>query len=182
MPFPRCARSPRREAPRTLRERLECSEGGNTGRRTRRSYRVSSHSRPFSPRPGRAECGIIRARPGKASGSSSVRWGGGGLDQLREPHRKGYTFAHLRVASAGGPGRLALPLQAAEQGFETLLQKLLPERGIAPRAVEFGLGDRRVWVHRSELVTGILTMRPLVYRDYRLPVVALLPDVTLTPP
>src|SRR6516165_9839372 len=30
----RCRHSPRREAPRTLRERLECSEGGNTGRRT----------------------------------------------------------------------------------------------------------------------------------------------------
>src|SRR5271170_8054938 len=27
--------SPRREAPRTLRERLECSEGGDTGRRTK---------------------------------------------------------------------------------------------------------------------------------------------------
>src|SRR6202167_6831783 len=39
-PFHRCPRSPRRQAPRALRERLECSEGGDTGRRTRRSYRA----------------------------------------------------------------------------------------------------------------------------------------------
>src|SRR4029077_10726083 len=40
--------SPGREAPRTLRERLECSEGGNTGRRTRESYRARhmAHAQP----------------------------------------------------------------------------------------------------------------------------------------
>src|ERR1700723_410594 len=53
-PFLRCPRSPRREAPRTLRERLECSEGGNTGRRTGKVLPSphGGHGRPFSPRPG----------------------------------------------------------------------------------------------------------------------------------
>src|SRR5208282_4093239 len=37
--FVALARS-RRQAPRPLRERLECSEGGDTGRRTLKSYRT----------------------------------------------------------------------------------------------------------------------------------------------
>src|SRR5580692_11648262 len=37
-----CPRSPRRQAPRALRERLECSEGGDTGRRARRPCRISA--------------------------------------------------------------------------------------------------------------------------------------------
>src|SRR5437763_2879090 len=62
--------SPGREAPRTLRERLECSEGGNTGRRTREPYRARARSRTAvrsAPGRGRAEAGLIRGLVGKAS-------------------------------------------------------------------------------------------------------------------
>ena len=69
MPFPLCLRSPRREAPRTLRERLECSEGGNTGRRTRWSYPsipLTGAAVRSAPGRGRAEGGLIRGRAKKA--------------------------------------------------------------------------------------------------------------------
>src|SRR5437588_11853835 len=59
--------SPGREAPRTLRERLECSEGGDTGRRTRESYGAShkSHARPSVQPPAGVERkpALYAARP-----------------------------------------------------------------------------------------------------------------------
>src|SRR3984957_21297131 len=67
-----CPRSPRRQAPRALRERLECSEGGDTGRRTRGSYRVWRFSADTAvrsaPGRGRAEGALYArlARKGKA--------------------------------------------------------------------------------------------------------------------
>src|SRR6266550_3692648 len=59
--------SPGREAPRTLRERLECSEGGDTGRRTRESYRAShkAHAWPSVQPPAGVERkpALYAARP-----------------------------------------------------------------------------------------------------------------------
>src|SRR5580704_2042162 len=61
-----CPRSPRRQAPRALRERLECSEGGDTGRRTRGSYRVWRLSQTWpsvQPPAGVERNGAVYARP-----------------------------------------------------------------------------------------------------------------------
>src|SRR6202035_3906752 len=93
-----CPRSPRRQAPRALRERLECSEGGDTGRRTRGSYRSwrfkRRHGRPFSPPPGLERKGPLYARRARKDKPIETRlWTvGGGLggprDQLGEPYRQ----------------------------------------------------------------------------------------------
>src|SRR5580700_10522221 len=136
----RCPRSPRRQAPRALRERLECSEGGDTGRRTRGSYLSLAFRRDLRLKPdlavrsapgrGRAEWGLIRAageeRQGYRGNGYSGSAGGLGrpLDQLGEPHRQFDAFADLLVAGAVGSGGLAQLLYAREERLHVLAQKL----------------------------------------------------------
>src|SRR4029077_8915973 len=71
-----CPRSPRRQAPRALRERLECSEGGDTGRRTRGSYRAwrvnAGTAVRSAPGQGRAE-GALYARPARKGKALEAR-------------------------------------------------------------------------------------------------------------
>src|SRR6478736_1567050 len=69
-------RSPRREAPRTLRERLECSEGGNTGRRTRKgpTERLSGSAVRSAPGRGRAESRAYTPSSGKRKRASFRAW------------------------------------------------------------------------------------------------------------
>src|ERR1700730_14308897 len=71
-----CPRSPRRQAPRALRERLECSEGGDTGRRTRGSYRAwrfdAGTAVRSAPGRGRAE-GALYARPARKGKAIEVK-------------------------------------------------------------------------------------------------------------
>ena len=64
------------------------------------------------------------------------------MDQFCKPHRKRYALPHLCCAGDGGGGRFALFLQPAEQKFEALRQKSLPERGILARPGELDFGDR----------------------------------------
>src|SRR5262245_283253 len=65
MPFPSfqiLSPRSRRQAPRALRERLECSEGGSTGRRAKWPYRLikGTTGRPFSSQPGSTERAVYR--------------------------------------------------------------------------------------------------------------------------
>src|SRR5271163_3493739 len=119
MPFPHLPCSPRREAPRTLRERLECSEGGNTGRRTRWWYFGSYRGvilRPSVQPPAGDErkaalyaAGLERQdmperRARYDISSEAARPPAGVLDQLRELHREFDTLTQLLRSAAGGRG------------------------------------------------------------------------------
>src|ERR1700722_20827075 len=142
----RCPRSPRRQAPRALRERLECSEGGDTGRRTRVSYLVGRSNTRMAvrsaPGRGRAEWVLIRAAGEERQGyrgkgySGSAGGLGGPLDQLGEPHRQFDAFADLLVAGPGGSGGFTQLLYAGEERLHVLAQQLLPERQVGSRAGE----------------------------------------------
>src|SRR6516164_1946725 len=68
--------SPGREAPRTLRERLECSEGGNTGRRTRKPYRAR-----------RSVCAAVRSAPGRGRAETGLIRG---LSRKARPHQTAF--------------------------------------------------------------------------------------------
>ena len=135
-PFLRCRRSPRREAPRTLRERLECSEGGNTGRRTgkvlpgpdgcgtRPSVQppagVERKNRPYT-RP---------AQKGKADQATAVR-------RLRRAVWINSASRTARVTpsricprpAAAGLARLALLLEPAQEGLEVCCKSFCRNAG-----------------------------------------------------
>src|SRR6516225_11943968 len=90
-----CRRSPRREAPRTLRERLECSEGGNTGPRTRKGPTESllGSAVRSAPGRGRAESRAYTRSAGKRKRISVPGWRRG-LNELRQAPQR-HTLAHL---------------------------------------------------------------------------------------
>src|SRR5580700_4552118 len=101
----RCPRSPRRQAPRALRERLECSEGGDTGRRTRGSYRVGALTpvRPsVQPPAGVERKGALYARPARKGKAIEAR-----LEGQREGLAGPWISSASRTASST-PSRICL--------------------------------------------------------------------------
>jgi hypothetical protein len=152
MPFPFCPRSSRRQAPRALRERLERSEGGNTGRRTAGPCRAARNGAAVRSAPGRgrAEGGLIRARRAqRQAGSGRTSPALGLLDQFSKPHRKLDALADLfRACALGGRWGFAADLtQTGEQRVKVLAQKPLAECGIASRTGQVGVGNRRKRAH-----------------------------------
>src|SRR5271170_4913039 len=148
MPFP-FACSPRREAPRTLRERLECSEGGDTGRRTRGRnlgpYRGSDLRPSVQPPAGvERKAALYAAQPERQASSEAARPSACILDHFREPHGEFDTLTQLlgSAASARGRGGPAKLLHSQEDGIEALLEQLLAERLIAARTRGVGIGTR----------------------------------------
>ena len=146
MPFPCLSCSPRRQAPRALRERLECSEGGNTGRRTMWPYRPHANmSTAVRSAPGRdrAEArGYTQfATKGKRTGTvgrlTSRRVGRPALDGVAAAGRRAARRASTpsRIWRARGAARrcglrsLLAARRASVRGL--LASKLLPERRIA---------------------------------------------------
>jgi hypothetical protein len=146
MPFPSSFARPRRQAPRTLRERLECSEGGSTGRRTIWPYRVDisiGAAVRSAPGRGRAEKQALYAGGQERQGGSVGPGRGAGitLNKLREPYGQRHALSHLTGVGGIRARSLALLLQLAEQEIQVLLQKLVPEGRVFARAIEIGLGN-----------------------------------------
>src|SRR6202166_1196313 len=126
-----------RLAPRALRERLECSEGGNTGRRAHWPYRISlKGGRPFSSQPGSTErAGYTRIRPKKASsGRPRAPAMGGLLQSIGEFDREVGAFADLAGGDRAGVGGLAHLVERFQQAVEIFRQQLLAERRVAAGA------------------------------------------------
>ena len=146
MPFPSSFARSRRQAPRTLRERLECSEGGNTGRRAIWPYRVDiaiGAAVRSAPGRGRAEKQALYAGDRERQGGSADagRPASAALNEFREPYGKGHALPHLTRIGGIRARILSLLLQLAEQDIQVLLQKLVPESRVFPRAIEIGLGN-----------------------------------------
>ena len=146
MPFPSSFARSRRQAPRTLRERLECSEGGGTGRRTIWPYRgdISIDAAVRSaPGRGRAEKQALYAGGRERQGGSIVAgWPAGiALYELRQPYGQRHALSHLTGVGGIRASRLSLFLKLAEQEIQALPQKPVPEGRVFPRAIEIGLSN-----------------------------------------
>ena len=114
MPFLCSVRLPA-PSPSSPSERLDCSEGGNTGRRTTGPTALLRDGRPFSSRPNRRNARFIgfserNASSGAASGSTAARWAANLTVRLdngafRPDFARGMgNGGSLRVSGPGQPG------------------------------------------------------------------------------
>ena len=147
-----CPRS-RRQAPRALRERLECSEGGNTGRRTSgptgfMQWKPAVRSAPGRDRAeARRYSGICRERQGKAAVQADL---GRGCFGLIAPGVRSASLTARSAPSRDLPARsrhrggwpCAARCSASSSRSRLSRQELLPKCRIGARARDIVFGNQ----------------------------------------
>src|SRR3954454_7108728 len=135
MAFP-CAhmRRSRRQAPRALRERLECSEGGNTGRRTNGSCRIERIKTAVRSAPSRDQrsapyIGISRQSASSSGARSALAFLhiALGIELFGKLHRQIDAFLDKACPLGIGGAGLAHLVEFLKQAIEVIGIKTLAE-------------------------------------------------------